>query len=112
MGFEHENTVPHYKRYKQSKSYPKIMVRVFLIRVGMDSEYGGFVSPIFPDESYVFVSIPNLRTWGYQLDASSKGLRCYTELKTNSDQLLTDFLPKDKLTVCGKPVDDVVLLVK
>ena len=51
------------------------MTKVFLIRVGMDTTYGGFVSPIFPDKSYVFVPIPNARTGNIQIDDYSDNLK-------------------------------------
>lgn len=78
------------------------MRKVFLIRVGMDSSYGGFVSPIFPDESYVVVPIPNER----KNDTFSDRLKRYSQLKVNPKTCpkivaspLTDFLPYDRLVI-------------
>jgi len=84
------------------------MVRAFLIRVGMDSVCGGFVSPIFRDDkrthdSYVFLPIPNT---GREGDTSSKELKRYSESRTNSNLPLTDFLPKDKLEVKKQPLSE------
>lgn len=72
----------------------------------MDSVYGGFVSPIFPDKSYVFLPIPNVRDWGYQLDQTCKGLKTYSEIKTNSGTPLTDYLPKDEIKVMKKTIKE------
>lgn len=69
--------------------------KAFLIRVGIDSTYGGFVSPIFPDKSYVFVPFPNV--W----DSPVKSLE-FSEIRTNSDIPLTDYLPKDGVEVKGE----------
>jgi hypothetical protein len=80
------------------------MVKVFLIRVGMDSTYGGFVSPIFPDKSYVFIPIPNKRSEGIQIDAPSSRLKTYAEVRTNSDHSLLDYLPRDKMDLNGTPL--------
>lgn len=82
------------------------MPRAYLIRVGMDSTYGGFVSPIFPDNSYVFLPIPNVRQGGIQIDAHSDKLKTYFELKTNSGIPLTDYLPSDRLELNGRFVGD------
>ncbi len=83
------------------------MTKVFLIRVGMDTTYGGFVSPIFPDKSYVFVPIPNARTGNIQIDDYSDNLKTYSEVKTNSDAPLTDYLPKDKIDLNGDIIEDI-----
>jgi len=83
------------------------MTNVFLIRVGMDSTYGGFVSPIFPDNSYVFVPIPDLSESRHQENPNKKGLKTYSEIKTNSKLPLTDFLPKDKIKVVGEKISDL-----
>ena len=83
------------------------MVRAYLLRVGMDSTYGGFVSPIFDDRSFVFLPIPNARTGGIQIDDSSTRLRTYSELRTNSDLLLTDYLPSDGLELNGEFIENL-----
>ena len=78
------------------------MPRAFLIRVGMDSTYGGFVSPIFPDKSFVFIPIPNVRDWGYQLDQPYDGAKTYSQLTTDSGEPLSDYLPCDKIKVVDR----------
>jgi len=85
-----------------------MMQKVFLIRVGMDSTYGGFVSPIFPDGTYVFIPIPNIRKGQHQIDTDSENLKTYSEVKTNSDIPLTDYLPKDKIVVKGDVFKDIM----
>ncbi len=80
--------------------------RAFLIRVGMDSTYGGFVSPIFPDKSFVFVPIPNVRDWGYQLDQPYDGAKKYSELKTPSGKPFTNYLPHDRIKVSKKVLNN------
>ena len=82
------------------------MPRAFLIRVGMDSTYGGFVSPIFPDKSFVFVPIPNVRDWGYQLDQPYDGAKTYSQLTTDSGEPLSDYLPYDKIRVVDRVLEN------
>lgn len=80
--------------------------RAFLIRVGMDSTYGGFVSPIFPDKSFVFIPIPNVRDWGYQLDQPYDGAKTYSQLTTDSGEPLSDYLPCDKIKVVNRALEN------
>ncbi len=78
------------------------MPRAFLIRAGMDSTYGGFVSPIFPDNSFVFVPIPNVRDGGNQIDRPYDGEKTYSQLSTESGEPLSDYLPYDYIKVVNK----------
>ena len=82
------------------------MSRAFLIRVGMDSTYGGFVSPIFPDKSFVFIPIPNVRDWGYQLDQPYDEAKTYSQLTTESGEPLSNYLPHDRIKVVDRVLEN------
>lgn len=62
-----------------------------MLRVGMDSQYGGFVAPIFPDNTFVFLPIPE--------DPHDK-IKTYCDLKYLGKNI-SDYIPKDKILEDG-----------
>jgi len=77
--------------------------RVFLIRVGIDSSYGGLVSPIFPDGDFIFTPIPDGDN-----DLPNKvnpKMSKYRELEYNGIPI-TDYLPKDRLSFNNHFISD------
>jgi hypothetical protein len=63
------------------------MMKAVLIRVAIDSHYGGDVGPIFEDGSFEYVPIPE--------DKHTNETRMYYLTKGRSGHLLSDFVRKD-----------------
>ena len=61
-------------------------MKTVLIRVGIDSQYGGNVGPIFNDGSFEYVPIP-------ESDKSTEE-RTYSNTKGRSGELLSNFVGK------------------
>jgi len=61
-------------------------MKAVLLRVGIDSQYGGNVGPIFEDGSFEYVPIPE--------DEKSTEERTYSDTKGQSGELLSNFVGK------------------